>query len=689
MAHAHGKAPAGVAKRAVELRDLLNHHAHRYYVLDEPEIPDAEYDRLYRELEALEAQHPALRTPDSPTQRVIGTVLAGFAPVRHAVPMLSIRTETDTEASGAENFDARIRRELELEPNDPPVEYACELKFDGLAINLRYEKGALVQAATRGDGETGEDVTHNIRTIKRIPLRLTQCAADVLEVRGEVYMRRDDFNKLNERQRELIAKGAKNEKTFVNPRNAAAGAVRQLDSSIAAKRPLSFFAYGLGEVRGWNAPTTHGATLDALANMGLPVSKDRDVVQGAKGLVAFHRHIRTKRDSLPFDIDGVVYKVNSIALQKRLGFVTREPRWAVAHKYPAHEESTVIRDVEFQVGRTGALTPVARLEPVFVGGVTVSNATLHNMDELERKDVHIGDTVIVRRAGDVIPEIVQVILERRPKNVRAVRLPKRCPVCGSDVERGEDEAVARCTGGLYCPAQRKEALRHFASRRAMDIEGLGSKIIDQLVDAELVKTPADLYKLTVEQLADLERMGEKSAQNVIDGIESSKNTTLRRFLFAIGIRDVGETTAGTLESHFGSLDRLMSAGEAEIQEAPDVGPIIAAHIHHFFQQPHNREVIKALRKAGVTWLEHEPKKASEGPLIGKTFVITGTLPSMGRDEAKDRIVANGGKVSGSVSKKTSYVVVGADAGSKYAKAQELGIPILDEAGLLALLRGSG
>jgi DNA ligase (NAD+) len=509
--------------------------------------------------------------------------------------------------------------------------------------------------------------------------------AAVIEVRGEVYMRRDEFNSLNERQRTLIAGGAKNEKTFVNPRNAAAGAVRQLDSTIAAKRPLSFFAYGLGDIQGWKLPETHSGVLDALEKMGLPVSSDRDVAKGASGLVSYHDRIGVKRDSLPFDIDGVVYKVNSLALQKRLGFLTREPRWAVAHKYPAHEESTVVRDVEFQVGRTGALTPVARLEPVFVGGVTVSNATLHNMDELRRKDVHIGDTVIVRRAGDVIPEIVSVILERRQKSARPVELPKKCPICSSDVEQVEGEAVARCSGGLFCPAQRKEAIRHFAARRAMDVEGLGAKLIEQLVDEGLVKTPADVYTLTFEQLSSLERMAEKSAKNLLDAIEKSKKTTLRRFLFAIGIRDVGETTAGTLAEHFGSIDKLMAATEEEIQEAPDVGPVIAAHIRHFFQQPHNVDVVKALRAAGVTWTESEAKMPKDGPLFGKTFVITGTLPSMGRDEAKDRIVAAGGKVSDSVSKKTSYVVVGADAGSKLKKAQDLGVAILDEAGLLELL----
>lgn len=672
-------------RRAADLRQTLNRYAYLYYVLDQPAVPDAEYDKLYQELEALEGRHPELRTPDSPTQRVIGKVLDGFKPVKHSVPMLSIRTETDTEASGAETFDARVRRELELGEDAPLVEYACELKFDGLAINLRYERGVLTQAATRGDGETGEDVTQNIRTIKQIPLRLRTVEADVLEVRGEIYIRRDAFDKLNEQQRALIAGGAKNEKTFVNPRNAAAGAVRQLDPNIAAKRPLSFFAYGLGEVKGWEVPATHGAMLDAFAEMGLPVAADREVVEGAKGLVAFHQRIGQKRDALPFDIDGVIYKVNSHALQKRLGFVTREPRWAVAHKYPAQEQVTVLRDVEFQVGRTGALTPVARLEPVFVGGVTVSNATLHNMDELERKDVRIGDSVIVRRAGDVIPEIVQVILDRRPPNALAVTLPSKCPVCGSDVEREEGEAVARCSGGLFCPAQRKEALKHFASRRAMDIEGLGSKLIDQLVDDGLVKTPADLFQLTPEQLSGLERMAEKSARNILESLAKSKATTLKRFLFALGIRDVGETTAGTLADYFGSLKKLCDASEADIQQAPDVGPIIAAHIYHFFQQSHNREVIEMLRAAGVTWAEHEAKLVAAGPFVDKTFVITGTLSSMTRDEARDRIIALGGKASDSVSKKTSYVVVGADAGSKLKKAQQLNVPILDEQAFIALL----
>ncbi|HTE42123.1 MAG TPA: NAD-dependent DNA ligase LigA [Steroidobacteraceae bacterium] len=673
-------------KRAAELRDQLNRHAHLYYVLDRPELPDAEYDRLFQELELLEKKHPTLRTPDSPTLRVGGAISAGFASIRHAVPMLSIRTETDTEASGAETFDARVRRELELDAEAPPVQYVCELKFDGLALNLRYERGVLVQAATRGDGETGEDVTHNIRTIKQVPLRLTGFKGDVLEVRGEVYMRRDAFDRLNERQRALIAGGAKNEKTFVNPRNAAAGAVRQLDPAIAQKRPLSFFAYGLGEVRGWEIPATHSGLLDAFEAMGLPVNGDRAVVDGVAGLVEFHKRIGGKRDTLPFDIDGVIYKVNSLALQKRLGFVTREPRWSVAHKYPAQEQITIVRGVEFQVGRTGALTPVARLEPIFVGGVTVSNATLHNMDEVERKDVRIGDTVIVRRAGDVIPEIVQVLAERRPADAIVVQLPSVCPVCGSAIERTEEEAVARCTGGLFCPAQRKEALRHFASRRAMDIEGLGTKVIDQLVDASLVKTAADLYSLTLQQLSDLERMGEKSARNLVDALTASKQTTLRRFLFGLGIRDVGEATAATLETHFGLLENLVEASEADIQAAPDIGPVIAAHIFHFFHEPHNLETIKQLRAAGVHWPDVQSRRAAAGPLLGKTFVITGTLPSLGRDEARDLIAAHGGKVSDSVSKKTSYVVVGAAPGSKYKKAQDLGITILDEAGLRELLK---
>jgi DNA ligase (NAD+) len=558
---APAEAPLSPPERAAALRELLHAHAHRYYVLDDPSIPDAEYDKLFAELQAIEAAHPELLTPDSPTQRVLGKVLDGFTPVRHAVPMLSIRTETDTEASGAEAFDARIRRELGLTETDPPVAYAAELKFDGLAINLRYEHGVLVTAATRGDGEQGEDVTQNIRTVGQIPLRLHGAAPEVLEVRGEVYMRRDDFEALNERQR------AKGEKTFVNPRNAAAGAVRQLDPAIAAQRPLSFFAYGLGEVKGWDVPATHSTMLDALQALGLPVCAHRTVALGAtgpKGLVAFHQRMGALRDTLPFDIDGIVYKVDSRALQEQLGFVSREPRWAVAHKYPAQEQLTQVDGIDIQVGRTGKLTPVARLKPVFVGGVTVTNATLHNLFELRRKRVRIGDTVIVRRAGDVIPEVVGVVAGERPAYVPNFRMPAHCPVCGSTVVREPGEVDHRCTGGLFCAAQRKQALLHFAQRRAVEVEGLGDKLVDQLVDGGLVRTLPDLYKLGVMKLAALDRMADKSAQNIVAALEKSKQTTLPRFLFGLGIRHVGEATAKDLARHFGQIDRIMDAPEEQL-----------------------------------------------------------------------------------------------------------------------------
>lgn len=669
--------------RAAELRALLHHHAHRYYVLDQPEIPDAEYDRLFQELQALEAAHPEFVTPDSPTQRVIGQVLPGLVPVKHAVPMLSIRTETDTTAAGAAAFDARVRRELELPADAPPVVYAAELKFDGLAINLRYAHGVLVQAATRGDGETGEDVTHNIRTIGQIPLRLMGDAPPLLEVRGEVYMRRDDFERLNERQRD------KGGKTFINPRNTAAGAVRQLDTRAMADKKLSFYAYGLGDVQGWAQPPTHSGTLDALAAFGLPVDTRRRVVAGAEGLVAFHQEIATARDALPFDIDGVVYKVDDIALQKRLGFVTREPRWAVAHKYPAQEQMTLLRGIEIQVGRTGKLTPVAKLEPVFVGGTTVSNATLHNVFELRRKGVRIGDTVVVRRAGDVIPEVVGRVPAVRPAYVPNFRMPRQCPVCGSAVLREKGGIDHRCTGGLFCGAQRKQALLHFAGRRAMDIEGLGDKLVDQLVDGGLIRTLPDLYKLGVAKLAVLERMAEKSAANLVAALDASKQTTLARFLYALGIRHVGETTAKDLAKHFGGLDRIMDASLEQLLEVPDVGPVVAQSIRTFFEQAHNREVVEQLRAAGIAWPEHEGAAADTGPkpLAGKTLVLTGTLPSMGREDAKALIEAAGGKVAGSVSKKTHYVVAGSEAGSKLDKARELGVPVLDEEGLKALLQG--
>ncbi len=673
------------AARAGELRQQLNHHAHLYYVLDAPQIPDAEYDKLFQELQAIEAAHPELLTPDSPTQRVIGTVQDGLAPVRHVVPMLSIRTETDTTEGGARDFDKRVRRDLKLAEDAPSVEYASELKFDGLAINLRYERGVLVQAATRGDGETGEDVTHNIRTIAQIPLRLIGIDAPVLEVRGEVYMRRDDFEALNDAQR------SKGEKTYVNPRNTAAGAVRQLDSSITASRKLSFFAYGLGDVQGWTVPATHAELLDAMAAMGLPVDARRRVVAGADGLVAFHAEIAAQRDALPFDIDGVVYKVNSRALQQQLGFVSREPRWAVAHKYPAQEQMTLLRGIDIQVGRTGKLTPVAKLEPVFVGGTTVSNATLHNEDEAKRKDVRLGDTVIVRRAGDVIPEVVGVVLDKRPANVGEPfdlykKLGGHCPVCGAAIVREEDEVDWRCSGGISCPAQRKQAILHFAQRRALDIEGLGEKIVDQLVEASVIKTLPDLYKLGVASLAQLERMADKSAANLVAAIGKSKQTTLARFLYALGIRHVGETTAKDLARHFGALDRLMDASLEQLLEAPDVGPVVAQSIRTFFEQPHNREVVEQLRAAGITWAEHDGEAdTSPKPLAGKTFVLTGSLPTLEREDAKALIEAAGGKVSGSVSKKTHYVVAGEAAGSKLDKARELGVEVIDEAALRALL----
>jgi len=688
---------ASPAEQAAELRRQLHHHAHRYYVLDAPEIPDAEYDRLFQALQAIEAAHPDLRTADSPTQRVLGQVLDGFEAVRHAVPMLSIRTETDTEATGASSFDARVRRELALGEDAPPLRYACELKFDGLAINLRYVDGVLVQAATRGDGETGEDVTQNIRTIGQIPLRLRDVPGGVpavLEVRGEVFMRRDDFDRLNQRQRERIARGDKGEKTFVNPRNAAAGAVRQHDPALAAERPLSFFAYGLGEVQGWALPATHSAVLDALDAFGLPVCAERAVVEGAEGLAAFHQRIGAQRDQLPFDIDGVVYKVDDLALQRQLGFVSREPRWAVAHKYPAQEQMTTVREIDIQVGRTGKLTPVAKLEPVFVGGTTVSNATLHNEDETRRKDVRTGDTVIVRRAGDVIPEVVGVVLERRPADAGEPfdlykRLGGHCPVCGSDIVREEGEADWRCTGGLFCPAQRKQAILHYAGRRAMDIEGLGDKVVEQLVDAGIVRTLPELYRLGVAKLAALDRMGERSAQNLVEALEKSRHTTLGRFLYALGIRHVGEATAKALARHFGHVDRLMDATVEQLTAVADVGPVVAQSLRTFFDQPHNREVVEQLRACGLTWDEHGGvPDAGPQPLAGLTLVLTGTLPTLGRNEAKDLIEAAGGKVSGSVSKKTHYVVAGAEAGTKLEKAQALGLPILDEAGLLALIGAS-
>ena len=709
---------ANLAAHAADLRARLNRAAHQYYTLDAPEIPDAEYDRLFQELQALEAAHPELATPDSPTRRVGGAILDSLQPVRHVVPMLSIRTETDTTPRGAEVFDQRVRdylaseqRRTQLKLTDEryraeplsaeaqailagaPVAYVAEPKFDGLAINLRYEDGVLVQAATRGDGETGEDVTQNIRTVRQIPLRLNGKAPPVLEVRGEVYMRRDDFEALNERMRQKMAAGDKAARTFVNPRNTAAGAVRQLDPALTAERPLSFFAYGLGEVtppaQGGPGFASHWQVLQAMKSWGFPVSSLARRAQGASDLIAFHADIAARRDGLPFDIDGVVYKVDSLALQRELGFVTREPRWAVAHKYPAQEQLTTVQAIDVQVGRTGKLTPVAKLAPVFVGGVTVTNATLHNELEARRKDVRVGDTVIVRRAGDVIPEVVAVLPDKRQAGAPEFTMPAHCPVCGSDVVREEGEADHRCTGGLFCAAQRKQALLHFASRKALDIEGLGEKLVDQLVDGNVVKTLPDLYRMGFVSLAALDRMAEKSAQNLLDALEKSKQTTLARFLYALGIRHVGESTAKDLARHFGKLDAVLDASTDQLLQVPDVGPVVAESIHTFFRQPHNREVVEQLRAVGVHWPEGEPAPAALLALAGKTFVLTGTLPTLSRDDAKAMLEAAGAKVAGSVSKKTSYVVAGEEAGSKLDKARELGVPVIDEGGMRALLGGEG
>jgi DNA ligase (NAD+) len=662
--------------RAAWLRRELAEHNHRYYVLDRPTVSDAEYDALFRELVELETAHPELRTPDSPTQRVGGAPLGEFASVAHRVPMLSLNNAFDDESVAA--FDRRVREGL---GSEAAVTYSAEPKFDGLAISLAYENGQFVRGATRGDGFTGEDVTANLRTVRAIPLRLRGDAVPTrLEVRGEVLMFRRDFDALNARQT------ARGERVFVNPRNAAAGSLRQLDPRVTAERTLRFFAYGVGEVEGAMPPASHAATLEWLASLGLPVATQRAVVEGLDGLLGYYRGMGAERKALPYDVDGVVYKVDDLAAQQRLGFVARAPRFAIAHKFPAEEATTTVTAIEVQVGRTGAITPVARLAPVFVGGVTVTNATLHNEDELRRKDIRIGDAVVVRRAGDVIPEVVASIPERRPADAREFVMPTTCPVCGSAIVRLPDEAVARCSGGLYCAAQRKQALLHFASRRAMDIEGLGEKIVDQLVDADLVKTPADLYRLDVATLAGLDRMGEKSARNLAAALDASKSTTLARFVYALGIRNVGEATAKDLALHFGALDPLLVADETALLEVPEVGPIVALSIRRFFQEAHNRDVITALRAAGVHWAEGEPRMSRPaGPFAGRTVVLTGTLPTLGREEAKALIEAAGGKVSGSVSKKTDLVVAGADAGSKLAKAEELGIRIVDEAELRQML----
>ncbi len=667
--------PESVIEQIERLRQEIDYHNRQYYVYDAPQINDSAYDRLMRELQALEARYPQLITPDSPTQRVGDKPLEGFDEVVHAVPMLSLDNAFDE--TEMQEFERRIRDRLK-QPEEP-ICYLAEPKLDGLAVSLRYQDGRLVQGATRGDGTRGEDVTSNVRTIKAIPLKLQGSDwPKVLEVRGEVFMPRQGFDAFNERAR------AEDQKTFVNPRNAAAGSLRQLDPRITAQRPLTFYAYGFGEVDPALAEMNLSERMRRLRDWGLPISPLMEVVEGSAGCIDYYRNIQGQRDRLAYDIDGVVFKVDALTLQEQLGFVSRAPRWAIAYKFPAQEEMTRVEAIEFQVGRTGAVTPVARLLPVFVGGVTVSNATLHNMDEVRRKDVRVGDQVIVRRAGDVIPEVVQVVLAERREESQVVELPSHCPVCGSDIVSPEGEAVSRCSGGLFCPAQRKEAIKHFASRKAMDIEGLGDKLVEQLIEREMIHTPADLYSLSLQQLSGLERMAEKSAQNLLDALAKSRDTTLARFLYGLGIREIGEATAQALAQHFTTLEAIEQADEEQLQETPDVGPIVAAHIVSFFRQSHNREVIDALREAGVNWPRIERPDRDELPLAGKTFVLTGTL-SRPRDAFKEELVALGAKVAGSVSAKTDYLVAGEAAGSKLAKAEKLGVAVLDEAGLQNLL----
>ena len=662
--------------RVADLRRQIEQHNYRYYVLDDPEVSDAEYDRLLRELQDIEARFPDLVTPDSPTQRVGATPVSEFGEVVHRLPMLSLENAFSEEEVG--DFDRRVRERLGVES----VDYAAEPKLDGLAVSLTFEDGRFTVGATRGDGAVGEDVTRNLRAVRAVPLQLRgENYPALLEVRGEVFMPIAGFKRFNE----LVE--ARGERPYVNPRNAAAGSLRQLDPRLTAQRPLDIYFYGVGYIERGNLPLRHSEVLRALRGWGLKTSPEARVVHGLAGCLEYYADIGRRRAALSHQIDGVVYKVDDLTAQQKLGFVSRAPRWALAHKFPAEEATTVVRAIEFQVGRTGALTPVARLEPVFVGGVTVSNATLHNMDEVARKDVRVGDTIVIRRAGDVIPEVVKVILERRPAHTEPVKLPSRCPQCQSAVERVPEQAIARCTGGLYCPAQRKEALRHFASRRALDIAGLGTSLIDQLVTTGMVKTPADLYSLALEPLAELERMGEKSASKLLAALERSRKTTLPRFLYALGIRDVGEATARALALHFHDLDPLLAASARDIERVPDVGPVVAASVHRFFEQPHNREVIDALRKHGVHWpVMKQAAAAEDSPFSGKTWVLTGTLSAMTREEAQEKLLALGGKVSGSVSKKTDYVIAGADAGSKLRKAEELGVRILSEAEFLELLK---
>ncbi len=668
------KAEKAIAARAAALRDQINHHNHLYYVLDAPEIPDAEYDRLLRELQDIEAEHPELRAADSPTQRVGAEPVAAFGKVRREIPMLSLANAYSEDEF--RDFDRRVRAGLDREA----VVYNAEPKLDGVAVSLVYRDGVFVEGATRGDGVTGEDITRNLRTIHRIPLRLYgEGWPPLLEVRGEVYLPKQAFETIND---EALRKG---ERLFANPRNAAAGGLRQLDPKMTAARRLDIYCYGVGKVDGGDLPATQHGVLERLAGWGFPVCPEQAVVDSLDGCLDYYRRLQERRDALAYEIDGIVFKVDDIEGQQALGFVARAPRWAVAWKFPPKEELTILNAIEFQVGRTGALTPVARLDPVHVGGVTVTNATLHNVAQIERLDLRIGDTVIVRRAGDVIPQVMGVVESRRPQGARRYRVPVSCPVCGSAVVRAEGEVIARCSGGLYCPAQRKQAIAHFASRRAMDIDGLGDKLIDQLVERGLVDSPADLYELTQEQLAMLERMADKSAANLVEAIDRSRDTTLARFLFALGIPEVGEATAQQLALEFGDLDVVIAADESRLQEVRDIGPVVAGHVAAFFREPHNREIIVRLRENGVRWPAGRPRERATQPLAGQTFVLTGALESMTREDAKARLQALGARVTGSVSAKTSCVVAGAEPGSKLVKARELGIEVLDEAGLRTLL----
>ena len=668
---------AAIRKKTESLRELIRHHNYRYHVLDDPEVPDIEYDRLMQELLTLETEYPELVTPDSPTQRVGAAPVAAFGTVKHELPMLSLGNAFSEDE--LRDFHRRVLDKLELE-NSSKVTYAAEPKLDGAAVSLLYVDGVLTQGATRGDGTTGEDITHNVRTIEAVPLRLMgKGFPKRLEIRGEIFMPKAGFEAYNAKAR------AAGDKVFVNPRNAAAGSLRQLDPKQTAARPLDMYAYSVGVVEGGKLANRHSEIIDQLQQWGVKVCPERRVVTGIEGCLKFYDDIGKRRNALAYEIDGVVYKVDSLALQNELGFISRAPRWAIAHKFPAQEELTEVLGVEFQVGRTGAVTPVARLKPVFVGGVTVSNATLHNIDELHRKDVRVGDTVIVRRAGDVIPEVASVVLSRRQKGARRVQLPKKCPVCGSQVVKEDGETVARCTGGLYCAAQRAESLKHFVSRRAFDIEGFGSKLIEQLVSIDRIKTPADIFQLTRQELGELDRMGDKSAEKLVASIERSKQTTLARLLFALGIREVGEATAASIAAHYGRLENVLSASEEELQTIDDVGPVVAARLRTFFDEKHNVDEISRLQQYGVTWPELDPVQTkADGALSGKTFVITGTLPTMTRDEAKDLIRSLGGKVAGSVSKKTDYLVAGEKAGSKLAKAEQLGISVLSESDLQRL-----